>query len=695
MNKKYNELVSKLIIELGGANNITAATHCVSRLRLVLKDDSIVNDKNIENIDGVKGFFKVNGQVHIIIGQEVPEVYNEFMNLEGMSGKNATAASIKTFGNKKQSFMKRMMNHISEIFMPLIPILVAGGLILGLRNILETAWDGTHSAVSEVKFFAGLNAFLWIPACAVFWFMPVFIVWSIFKKMNGSQPIGILIGLSLLVSLPSMYDLTNALSNGREPGWWMISDFFTKPTKEFTFEGWGSYPIKVGYTSQVVPAIMVAFLGVYIERFLNKYVTPVIRQVVVPLVTVLSCFILAFLVIGPVGYVIGTTISIILSLAFTNYIAKYFVAPIFGLFYAPLVLTGLHHTLNAVMTQNTDTIGGSFIFPILAASNICQGAAALMYGIINIKDEKAKQVAFPATTSAWLAVTEPAMYGVNLKNSFCFISACIGSCVASTLITAAGVTSNGIGNGAWLGVLSIQPESKVAGVNTWIGTGYTWFIIACLAGTAITMVLTYLLSKTNIDILAKVKELFKKENNLNLNANNTNENVETNNIQKSIENNESKKVTKTNNVKSIGNGKVYSLDDVEDQVFKNKILGDGLAIDILDGKVYSPISGTVGVVADTRHAYGIVSDDGISTLIHIGVDTVKLEDPTIFKSLVKQGDKVKVGQLICEYNRDKIIDAKLDHRVMFLVTPDSTRNISTKFKNKNITKKDIAFNLEK
>ena len=225
--------------------------------------------------------------------------------------------------------------------------------------------------------------------------------------MNGSQGLGIVLGLCLLVSLPSIYDLNNAINGTVSPDapkkpvdWQLIVDFFTKAPGDFQFAGWGPFPIKVGYTSQVIPAIGVAFLGVYTERFLIRYVTPMLRQILVPLGTILFAYTMAMVVIGPLGFVVGTTISIIISLALTNEIAKYISAPIFGLFYAPLVVTGLHHSLNAVMVQNTGTLGGSLFFPILAISNIAQGAACLMFGIMNRKQEKIKETAFPTCASA-------------------------------------------------------------------------------------------------------------------------------------------------------------------------------------------------------------------------------------------------------------------------------------------------------
>ena len=554
---KYSKLIPILIKELGGVDNIEAATHCVSRLRLVLKNYDDIDTSKIENLNHVKGVFKVNGQIHIIFGQEVNDVFKEFISYDGMSTKEKTASEVKTFGAKKESLMKRMMNHLGEIFIPLIPILVAGGLILALRNILETKWiEGSNWAIISIPFFNGLNNFLWIPACAVFQFLPVFIVWSIFKKMKGSQAMGILIGLSLLVSMPSIYELNGDMKSGTD--WSMITDFFKGNLTKYQFEGWGSYPIKVGYTSQVVPAIGVAFLGVYTERWLNKKVAPVVRQVVVPLVTILICYSAAMLVIGPAGFVIGSTISIIFSMAFTNEIGKYFAAPVFGFFYAPLVLTGLHHTLNAVMAQNAGTLGGSFIFPMLAISNIAQGAAALMFGIMNNKDSKVREVAYPATVSAWLGVTEPAVYGVNLKYSFPFWASCIGSACGATLVTAAGVTSSSIGNGAWIGVISMQASSAVKGINTWVGTGFLWFTVSALLATVVTMALTFIFFKINVTEKIRNTSLYKAIDSKKKEISNKREEKRKLKIQEHI-----------NDIYSIASGDVYSLDTIDDDVFKN------------------------------------------------------------------------------------------------------------------------------
>lgn len=304
--------------------------------------------------------------------------------------------------------------------------------------------------------------------------------------MGGSPVIGIIIGLTLL--LPSLVDIY-LIANKANNSLWI---FNVAPT--FDFGSW-NFPWKIQYTGQVIPAIGVAFFGVYLEKGLNWIIPAILKQIFVPLLTILLSFTIGLCLIGPLGYIIGSAISIGLSWTLINPIAKYFFGLILGLLYAPIVIIGIHTTFNAVMIQNTAQIGGSFIFPILCISNIAQGSATLMFTINNRKDPKIKEIGISATTSAWLGVTEPAMYGVNLRFLYPFLAAIFGSASGSLLLTIAGVTSNGVGNGSWLGILSIQPFSKINGVNTFIGTGFTWFIISGLLTMGVTMILTWFLEK--------------------------------------------------------------------------------------------------------------------------------------------------------------------------------------------------------
>lgn len=519
--KHYLNEIELLIPLLGGIDNIVSYTHCVSRLRLVLKDNNKADSKAIEKLANVKGVVQPIGQYHIVIGTDVSNYFLELKKY--LSSKeerfNTQQTNSSSLNNKNTKLYQRLLQHFSEIFIPLIPALVAGGLILGFRNILEANWNGDGTSLVSISAFAkGLNEFLWIPAQAVFWYIPVTICWSIFNKMGGSPVIGIITGLTLLLPpLVNIYEIAGDAGNSL----WI---FNVAPA--FDFGAW-KFPWKVQYTGQVIPAIAVAFFGVYLEKGLNRVITPVLKQIFVPLITILLSFTMGLCLIGPLGYVIGSTISIGLSWSLTNPVAKYFFGPILGLLYAPIVITGVHTMFNAIMIQNTTQIGGSFIFPILCMSNIAQGSSALMFTINNRKDPKIKEIGISATTSAWLGVTEPAMYGINLRFLYPFLGAIVGSATGSLLLTVAGVTSNGIGNGAWLGVLSIQPSSKVDGVNTFAGTGFTWFIISVLLTVGVSMVLTWFLEKIPrftklrnelLDIKAKSLLNFKKQPKLVKNA---------------------------------------------------------------------------------------------------------------------------------------------------------------------------------
>ncbi|CAM9129804.1 PTS transporter subunit EIIC [Mycoplasma marinum] len=482
---KYSEEVTKLIELLGGKTNISSAMHCVSRLRLVLKDITLVDDKAISKLNYSRGTIKLqNNQYHVIIGADIPNYFKEFSEQTNIS--ESSKEELKMDAASNGTFIQRMMQHFSEIFIPLIPALVAGGLILGFRNILEADFNG-YVIVNHSAFMKGVNDFLWIPAQAIFWYLPVTLSWSIFKKMGGSQVLGIIIGLTML--LPPLINTYGVSGSG-------VNWIWNMDLSKFGFDfGSFKFPWKISYTAQVIPAIGVAFAGVYIERGLNRITPAILKQIIVPLVTVLGAYILAMVIIGPIGWTIGTAISFAVKWALTNTIAKYFFAPIFGLLYAPLVVTGMHHMLNAVMIQNTATIGGSLFFPILALSNIAQGAAALAFTIIHRKSEKMKQVGSSSTIAAWLGVTEPAMYGINLRYVAPFLASIIGASVGALFITISGVTSAGIGNGAWLGVLSIQAQSGIKGVHTWVGTGYLWFLVGAGITTAISVLGTIFLRK--------------------------------------------------------------------------------------------------------------------------------------------------------------------------------------------------------
>ncbi|VEU59176.1 PTS transporter subunit EIIC [Mesomycoplasma neurolyticum] len=484
-----NETVDLIIKNIGGFSNIVSASHCITRFRLVIKQKDLVKMQELEKIQEVKGVFFTQGQLHIVLGIEVNEYFEILINKEKFAEIDIVSKEkLNKISAKNLKWYEKMFIFFSDIFAPIIPALVAGGLILGFRNILETDWNG-YVIKDRIAFFDGLNSFLWIPASAVFWYLPVGISYATFKKMNQSPILGIIIGLTLLVELPNIYSLTGKAG---EKSLWIFN--WISENKDFKFGQW-HYPFKIGYTAQVIPALIIAFVGAYIEKTLKKVIPNILKQILVPLLTILISYTLAMTIIGPFGYIIGYAISEAIKWSLTNTISKYFFAPIIGLLYAPMVIIGIHHALNALMIQNTAQLGGSFVFPILAISNIAQGAAALAFVMLNKKDKKIREQSLSAFISCWLGVTEPAMYGINLKKIFLFFAAIFSSALGSLLLTIFGITSNGIGSGGIFGILSIQTKSQVNDVYTLPGSGFLWFAITMLVVIASTITLSFIFSK--------------------------------------------------------------------------------------------------------------------------------------------------------------------------------------------------------
>ncbi|WP_342268817.1 PTS transporter subunit EIIC [Spiroplasma endosymbiont of Aspidapion aeneum] len=499
-----------LVKSLGGKDNVISVAHCLTRLRFVLKDNTLLQIAEIDKLELVKGTFKASGQFQVIIGPEVPKIYEKFVAITGISSSTKSEAKQQANDQHGNLFL-RGMNFLGEIFIPIIPVLVAGGIILGFRNILEADYNG-YVITKHSQFCNGLDAFLWIPAQVCFWWLPVHICWSIFKKMDGDEVLGIVIGLCLLV--PPLISTFDSLgSNNGIWIWDIVGNLQSKGTEAAFDFGFMKYPWKIQYTAQVIPAFAIGIIGVYINRWIKDKSPAYLSQILVPLVTIIPTYILAMFIIGPIGYVIASAIGYAVSWSFTNSVAKYFFAFIIGLLYAPIVLTGTHHLFNAIFIQDTIQNGGNFLFIGTCGQAIAQGSAVLGYIICNKDDPRAKDVGVPAVISAYLGVTEPAMYGINLKHMYPFVGACVGSSVALEIAVISGTSSYNSGNGAWLGILNVQVKSKIPGVTTWIGTGYTWFMISMVAAAAISIFLTMALSKIdyfkkfNLDL--KAAELLK------------------------------------------------------------------------------------------------------------------------------------------------------------------------------------------
>lgn len=462
---KYQQDAAELLKLVGGKENIAAVSHCMTRMRFVLNDPAKADVKAIEALKSVKGSFTQAGQFQVIIGNTVADFYNDFTAVSGIEGVSKDES--KSAAKQNQNPLQRLMTALAEIFAPLIPAIITGGLILGFRNVIDSLYifeNGTATLVQLSQFWAGVDHFLWLIGEAVFHMLPVGICWSITKKMGTNQMLGIVLGLTLCSGqLLNAYGVAGAT---QIPVW----DFGFAQVK------------MIGYQAQVIPAMLAGFTLVYLEKFFRKITPAVISMIVVPFCSLLLAVMAAHFVLGPIGWAIGSAISSFVYAGITGSLRAVFGA-VFGTFYAPLVITGLHHMSNAIDTQLCADFGGTMLWPMIALSNIAQGSAVLGMIYLQRKNAAAQEVNIPSCISCYLGVTEPAMFGVNLKYNFPFISAMIGSGVAGIFSVVTSTTANSIGVGGLPGILSIQPQYMVT------------FAIAMLIAIVIPFVLTVIIGK--------------------------------------------------------------------------------------------------------------------------------------------------------------------------------------------------------
>lgn len=589
---KFTKDATELLKLVGGKENIQAVSHCVTRMRFVLVDPSKADVNKIEDLPSTKGTFTQSGQFQVIIGNEVQEYYNEFTKISGIEG--VSKEEVKQNAKSQQNLIQKIMSTMGEIFAPIIPALIVGGLILGFRNVIDSmaiVENGTKTLCEVSQFWAGVDQFLWLIGEAVFHFLPVGIVWSITKKMGTTQILGIILGITLVSP-----QLLNAYAVAS-----------TAPA-DIPVWNFGFATVKmIGYQAQVIPAMLAGFALVYLEKFFRKISPSYISMITVPFFSLLLAVTLAHTVLGPIGWIVGDWISNIVW-AGLNSSVKWLFAGVFGFVYAPLVITGLHHMTNAIDTQLISSFGGTNLWPMIALSNIAQGSAVLAMIVLQKKNEKAQQLSIPACISCYLGVTEPAMFGVNIKYGFPFICAMIGSALAAMFSVSTGVTAVSIGVGGLPGILSIFPQYMIQ------------FAIAMVIAIVIPFVLTYVMGKKKLTDV----DLYGKQNK--------------NGILEFV---------------SPVEGKVMKLSEVEDKVFSQGIMGNGFAVELTSGTVRAPFSGEVTVVFPTGHAIGMKRADGLEVLIHIGMDTVQLNGKG-FSLHVKQGDYVNVGDVLVEVDLDYI-----------------------------------------
>jgi len=620
---KFEKEAKDLLDAIGGKENVTAVSHCATRMRFVLGDDKKANVKAIEAIPVVKGTFTNAGQFQVIIGNDVPIFYNDFTAVSGIEGVSKEAA--KSAAKSNQNPLQRVMATLAEIFTPIIPALIVGGLILGFRNVLEGVhWsmlDG--KTITEVsKFWSGINHFLWLPGEAIFQFLPVGITWSVSRKMGTSQILGIVLGICLVSP-----QLLNAYSVASTPA--------AEIAKDWVWD-FGFFTVnRVGYQAQVIPALLAGLSLSYLEIFWRKHIPEVVSMIFVPFLSLIPALILAHTVLGPIGWTIGQGLSSVVLAGLTGPV-KWLFGAVFGALYAPFVITGLHHMTNAIDTQLVADAGGTGLWPMIALSNIAQGSAVFAYYLMKRHDEREAQISLPATISAYLGVTEPALFGVNVKYVYPFVAGMIGSSIAGLLSVTFNITANAIGIGGLPGILSIQAKYMIP------------FAGVMLVAILVPMFLTFFFHKTGF--LTKTEE--DPELQAEFAAQEEAEFAGASKAESSPEvqaADSSAPVTITSPLA----GEVKELSQATDPVFAQGLMGRGVVIVPSQGELVSPVNGRVTVFFPTKHAIGILSDEGVEILMHIGMDTVNLEGKG-FEGYVSQGDKVKAGDKLISFDIDKI-----------------------------------------
>ena len=600
----YAKIASQVIENVGGKQNIKSVQHCATRLRLQLKNNDLRNEEAVSDIEGVKGVFLTQSQFQIIFGSGLVNlVCDEVQKQLGMAV-DAPADDEKE--EKKGNVLQRLVKLLSDIFVPIIPAIVAGGLLMGLNNILTAAMFSGKSVIDLYPQWKGLATAINMFASAPFAFLPVLIGFSAAKKFGGNPYLGAAMGMIMVHP-----DLLSAYSIGiAEPPVWNILGFKVAA---------------IGYQGTVLPVLAVAFILATIEKKLHKVTPTWLDNLTTPLISIMVTSFLTFIFVGPVLREAGNLLADGITWVYNT--LGFVGGGLFGLAYAPICLTGMHHSFIAIETQliaAKATTGGSFIFTTASMNNVAQGAAVLAVLFLT-KNEKMKSICSASGVSALLGITEPAMFGVTLKLKYPFYAAIIGSAVGNAYCAATGVLAQALGAAGLPGFLSMLPKD------------YLNFAIGLLLSMGVSAVLTAVFwKKFNIE----------------------GEEIE---VQEPADTTE-----ETNELYAPMKGEVLDVAKSADPAFASKAMGEGVAINPSEGIVYAPADGTISLIFPTKHAMGITLNSGVELLIHAGIDTVKMNGEG-FETFVETGAKVKKGDKLLSFDMDLVKEKGYKTQTMFLV----------------------------
>ena len=610
----YAKIASQVIANVGGKENIKSVAHCATRLRFQLKNNDLRNEEAISDLDGVKGVFLTQSQFQIIFGSGLVNLICD--EVQKQIGDVSSAAGEEEKEEKQGSVVQRFVKMLSDIFVPIIPAIVAGGLLMGFNNILTAGLFDGRSIIELYPQWKGLTQAVNTFANAPFTFLPVLIGFSATKKFGGNPFLGAAMGMIMVHP-----DLLNAyqIGIGQAPVW----DIFG-----FNIQA-------IGYQGTVLPVLAISWILAQIEKRLHKVTPTWLDNLTTPLLSIIITAFLTFICVGPVLREAGNLLADGITWVYNTLGAVG--GGLFGLVYAPITMTGLHHSFIAIETQllaAKAVTGGSFIFTTASMNNVAQGAAVLAVLFLT-KDQKQKSICSASGVSALLGITEPAMFGVTLKLKYPFYAAIIGSAVGSAYAAATKTLAQALGAAGLPGFISMKPDHFLH-----FGIG---LILSMVISAGLTVVFW---KKYTLGGNEKTRKPVQSSE-------------ETAEIPEQAE-------TAETVLYSPMNGEVLPITESEDEAFASKAMGDGVAVNPSEGTVYAPCDGTITMIFPTKHAIAIQAETGKSFLIHAGIDTVKMEGEG-FETFAEAGTKVKQGDKILTFDIDLVKEKGYSPQTMMML----------------------------
>lgn len=619
--KLYQKISKEVLENIGGSENIQGAAHCATRLRIVLKDLSLAKTDKLENIDLVKGCFIAGSQLQLIFGagtvNEVYKVFAKEAKLENMS-----LSDVKDIANNKENPLQKVIKALSDVFVEIIPAILAAAILLGVTGFLAN-----FEAVKTNQTLYAINRLSNLASVGIFAVLPMVVVYSATKRFGGRAILGIVVGAIMLDG-----SLANAYSIGT-PGFNPeILDLF------------GLKIQMVGFQGGIIVALMMGYIVAQLDKFFEKKIPSVIKLLVSPMLTVFISTFLLFTIVGPIGrelsnYITGGLVWVSTEFGLIGYM-------IFAGLQQIIVITGLHHILNAAEAQLIATTGRDFLNPLMSVALISQGGAVLGYYLLHRKERKVAEIALPSFVSILFGISEPAIFGVNLKYKFPLIAGCIAGAVAGAFVYIFKLSSLGFGATAIPGITIIDPANN----------GYINYIIVHLIGLVLGIVICYTFGK------AKTKKVIANE-----------EKVNKNTSEIKVESTTDTNLDEIALISPI-KGEVKDISESSDETFASKVMGDGILVNPSEEIFVAPADAKIELVFPTKHAVGLSLKDGSQILMHCGINTVSMNGEG-FEVYVEEGQEVKQGDKLIKMDLEKVKQAGHSTQTLMIVNelPDGRK----------------------